>query len=252
MRVSLDFFFHAVHEQIKSVPNHAHKCYEIVYYLRGKGRTLIGRQDYDYQSGQFAIVLPHTVHNERHYDVTEVMFVGFSCSSAIPELVQGVYADSPGQPVLAFMRRMAGEMRQQQPYYMSMLNALLNEQIVHLARSVLPGNFVEPEYKVQYAKAFIDEHYTQKVDFAALSAQSGYSYDRFRHLFKEHTGCSPTQYIMRKRIELAKTLLTESSQLNSSIALECGFFNDAQFCSLFKRETGLTPGEYRRKMAESR
>lgn len=247
MKVSLDFFFHAVHGQIKQVPNHAHQCCEIVYYLQGTGQTLIGNQDYEYRAGQFAVIHPKVMHNERHREATEVIVAGFFCSSVVPELVQGVFTDSPGQPLLSCMKRMADEMRQKHPYYRSMLNALLTGQIVELSRNVMnTSNHTEPEAKLKYAKAYIDEHFAQKIDFAALAAQSGYSYDRFRHLFKEYTGHSPSQYILSKRIELSKKLLIHTEQLNVLIAGECGFFNDAQFCSMFKRETGLTPGQYRR------
>ncbi|RFA33042.1 hypothetical protein CAI16_16125 [Virgibacillus dokdonensis] len=49
-----------------------------------------------------------------------------------------------------------------------------------------------------------------------------------------------------KRMEFAKAcLIHDPSKLISDIALEAGFSNDSQFCSMFKRETGMTPKMYR-------
>src|SRR4029453_9559414 len=94
---------------------------------------------------------------------------------------------------------------------------------------------------IRFAQAFINEYYMHKIDFQALADQSGYSYDRFRHLFKEKVNLSPSQYILQRRIEHAKTMLRHTSLQISVIAMECGFSTDAQFCSLFKRETEITP-----------
>jgi AraC-like DNA-binding protein len=247
MEATLEFFYHSVREQNKDIPFHSHQCYELVYYLRGSGQTVMGEREYSFQSSEFAIVRPRTLHDERHHEATEVMFAGFSCAVPVPEIAEGIYSDLPGQPICCLMKRMAVEMQQQQTYYTNMLNALMNELLVLLARSANHSSSAQQTHKIQYAKAFIDEHFTQKIDFSSLSKQSGYSYDRFRHLFREILGCSPTNYILRKRIEHARMLLSRSGQQISAIAHECGFSNDAQFCSLFKRETGVTPGEYRRQ-----
>ncbi|MNR34949.1 Exoenzyme S synthesis regulatory protein ExsA [compost metagenome] len=74
-----------------------------------------------------------------------------------------------------------------------------------------------------------------------------YSYDRFRHLFKETYGVSPSEYILSRRIHHAMDLLRHTNTSITSIALECGFSTDAQFCTIFKREMGETPRAYRTK-----
>lgn len=248
MEISMDFYHHTVRKAGKDVPMHNHKCYELVYYAKGSGWTTIADNTHAYGPNRFAIVHPRTLHDEKHREDTEVMFVGFVCDGgALPELEEGVHEDFAGHPVFHLMQRMAAEMRQQQAHYMNMLNALTNELAVLLLRSAKRNASPPPLHKIQYAKAFIDEHFTQKIDFSALARQSGYSADRFRHLFKDLLGCSPTQYILHKRLSFAKLLLVRDGLNVSAVALECGFSNDAQFCSLFKRETGATPGAYRRQ-----
>lgn len=248
MKAALKFFHHTTRRHGEPISLHSHHCYELVYYLRGKGRTCVGESEYHFQPNEFAVIRPFTLHDERHHEETEVLFTGFSCTGPVPNLSEGIFTDIPGQPIKALLQRMAAEMRQQQTYYTDMLNALLSELLILLARGAILAAPAEQTCKIQYAQSFIDENFTQKIDFPALSRQSGYSYDRFRHLFTNIAGCPPTSYILRKRIEHARILLAQSTQKIAVIALECGFSNDAQFCSLFKRETGVTPGEYRRSV----
>ena len=74
-----------------------------------------------------------------------------------------------------------------------------------------------------------------------------FSYDYFQHRFKEITGYSPQQFLIHRRIEAAQTMLTDNSGNCTEIAQRCGFSNSAQFSALFKRETGYSPQQWRKK-----
>jgi len=71
----------------------------------------------------------------------------------------------------------------------------------------------------------------------------------FCHAFKESFGEPPYAYIVRKRIERAKTLMLTTSQSLSHIALACGLVDQAHLCRRFRRATGMTPGTWRRSHA---
>jgi len=65
-------------------------------------------------------------------------------------------------------------------------------------------------------------------------------------LFKKKMGCSLTEYIHDIRIEQAKRLLKETDQITESIAKQTGFKDRSYFCKIFKRKTGLNPGDYKK------
>ena len=67
----------------------------------------------------------------------------------------------------------------------------------------------------------------------------------FRRLFKEKFHISPKQYIIHLRIKKAKLLLAEDAAKIWAIAEACGFSNAYSFCRMFKKQTGMTPQEYR-------
>lgn len=70
--------------------------------------------------------------------------------------------------------------------------------------------------------------------------------ETFSRLFRRDMGESPHDYLMRKRINSAKSLLKLSSMSVKQIAAECGFCDSSYFCLSFRRLTGMTPGRFRR------
>jgi AraC family transcriptional regulator of arabinose operon len=67
-------------------------------------------------------------------------------------------------------------------------------------------------------------------------------------LFKRYLGVPPIQYITRKKMDKAKQLLTQSQDSVSAIAERIGFSDLFYFSKQFKKNTGLTPTEYRRQV----
>ncbi|NOY42531.1 MAG: helix-turn-helix transcriptional regulator, partial [Planctomycetes bacterium] len=65
--------------------------------------------------------------------------------------------------------------------------------------------------------------------------------------FKKHIGHSPKQEIVRVQIETAKRLLLRSSSQLQTIAEQCGFHEAWYFISVFRKQTGTTPGAYRKR-----
>jgi len=59
-------------------------------------------------------------------------------------------------------------------------------------------------------------------------------------------GITPYQYILNKKIELAKGLLAETDIQTRQISFEMGFASHSNFCHNFKKMTDRTPQEYRK------
>ena len=64
---------------------------------------------------------------------------------------------------------------------------------------------------------------------------------------KQITDCNFLDYVNRKRIEYACSLLSETDESVNDISKACGYVNDITFRRLFKKYMGITPGDYRRK-----
>jgi AraC-like DNA-binding protein len=245
-----EFLSHLTHPQASYVQPHQHACCELVYYVQGSGQTCIGTQTSTYVSHSYSFITPGMVHDERHLETTEVLFIGFTADTAISIDKNAIYHDDTQHSLLELLLRLKSEFTLQKQDYDKMLNLLTGELIIHLQR--LWGQKSQPVLHYDhlvYTRNYMDEHYRQKIQIEALADMAGYSYDRFRHLFKERYGAAPLQYIFRKRLAYARHMLIHFNHSVAEIAFEAGFFNDAQFCSMFKRETGLTPKQFRKQNA---
>ncbi len=102
------------------------------------------------------------------------------------------------------------------------------------------------------ATAWLKEHFSENVRMPALVEYMGYSRSRLFDLFREHTGLSPADFLSRHRVKMARKMLSQTSRKISDIAKACGFSSAQYFNSAFRRQTGLTPTEWRMKSQSQR
>ena len=95
-----------------------------------------------------------------------------------------------------------------------------------------------------------EEKKDQELSLEDLAAQAALSPFYFSRLFKRETGFSPHRYILAARIGNAKFLLQSTGDSVKRICFTVGFTSESSFCTAFKKETGLTPSEYRARVLE--
>ena len=94
---------------------------------------------------------------------------------------------------------------------------------------------------------FIADHAHESVGIDDVSSAVGLSRPSLTKRFRSETGKSVTEYITETKIRDAKRLLRYSDKSFGEIASTLAFSSQAYFQTVFKKETGLTPGEYRRR-----
>ena len=92
---------------------------------------------------------------------------------------------------------------------------------------------------------YIETHLNDRLTLTDLAGVAGLCIYHFSRSFKQAVGAGPQRYVMRQRIERAKTLLRRTNLPLASIALEVGFTDQSHLTSIFRRETGITPGRFR-------
>lgn len=106
-------------------------------------------------------------------------------------------------------------------------------------------------YSAVVGKAITMIHYDLNSDLSlkAIAEQLNVSPAYFSGLFKKECGCTLTEYVNKMRVEQAISLLRDSEKQIQNIAYESGFQDPNYFIRQFKRQTGMTPGEYRRSIS---
>jgi AraC-like DNA-binding protein len=96
----------------------------------------------------------------------------------------------------------------------------------------------------------VSSHVEENLGFAItidhLATIAGLSSSYFCRAFKDTFGDPPHAYIMRRRVERAQTLMLQTREPLSQIALACGLSDQAHLCNLFRRLVGQSPSHWRR------
>ncbi|MBZ2167435.1 helix-turn-helix domain-containing protein [Marinobacter sp. F4216] len=99
---------------------------------------------------------------------------------------------------------------------------------------------------VRKCEEWLKEHYRDPAAISLLVEASSLPERTLKRRFKAATGSSMIEYLQNLRIEAAKRQLEEGRLSVEEVSLEVGYEDLSFFRRLFKRLTGLTPGEYRR------
>ena len=130
----------------------------------------------------------------------------------------------------------------------SVCSLRVNGQLIQLLAIVKQaGEEKEEQDAILPAIFYITEHFREDIDLKLCAAQIHLSVSRFSHLFTEKTGISPHRFIVSLRIDKAKELLMYSSMSVAEISRHVGFEDASYFSRIFRKYTGHTPMEYRRK-----
>lgn len=217
---------------------HSHDCYEIVYFLSGSGKTIIGDKSYQVSEHTCCIVAPHSRHIECMDGYGEIMFIGFEHDSSALELEEGVYR-SHDRSWFTLLQRIFEEYREQTTGYELAAQSLLSLLLVSAVRGTSTEN--KSCKDLDYIRTYIEQHSDQKINFRELSVLSGYSYDYFRHTFRKKFHVSPQEYLIDIRLQNAMKLLKSTDYSCTEIAYQCGFSNASQLSSMFCKKFGYPP-----------
>jgi DNA-binding GntR family transcriptional regulator/AraC-like DNA-binding protein len=80
-----------------------------------------------------------------------------------------------------------------------------------------------------------------------MAESAGLSPAHFSQMFRQSTGQSPHQFVVRERIERAKEMLRSAEARVLDVAVACGFKTQQHFARVFRRMCGASPTEYRRQ-----
>jgi transcriptional regulator GlxA family with amidase domain len=111
--------------------------------------------------------------------------------------------------------------------------------------AMLPVSRPHENQRIRAVERFLQDNFRRAISTQALADRAGLGARTFARHFKEATGKQPAAYLQALRIEAAKAMLEAGSKPVQSISSEVGYDDVAFFRALFKRATGMTPGEYR-------
>ena len=111
------------------------------------------------------------------------------------------------------------------------------------------GNAAQPREcdVVELAQQYIDEHYQQELSVDQLAALCHVSTPYLHRLFVKHLHITPHSALIRRRIMAAKVILINESCPIAEVAWRCGFQSASYFSDCFRRQSGMSPLQFRRE-----
>ena len=103
-----------------------------------------------------------------------------------------------------------------------------------------------PSNKLSHTIEFINDNISKNLSLEDIAIVAGFSPSYFILLFKNATGLTPHQYIIKRKVENAKRDLIQTQKSITEIALDAGFSDQSHLTRVMRKYTGFTPGDLRR------
>ncbi|WNR45686.1 helix-turn-helix transcriptional regulator [Paenibacillus roseipurpureus] len=266
-----------VHCEYRTIPLeqpllHSHNGYEIYLVVGGSGHYLVGDRLFPLHAGSLTIIHPKVLHRPYHGRSLEFHRYVLSLDESYLERLHDMFHVSD----LSIARLLAEGHADASHYFLTpqqlhVMQTILAELTQYLAArdslyelAVLRGIsafFLEllPLQKDAASQAikrddpqligdvlaYLIGHYQENILIEDLVLRFPVSRSQLFTLFKETTGTTIGQFLTEYRLNAAKRLLMESDQTVTDIASATGFGDISHFFHVFKKETGLTPKQYR-------
>jgi AraC-like DNA-binding protein len=252
-------------------PDQHEGTYEIHYLRRGHLRWWVDKEQCEFSAGQLLIIRPGELHGGEegalqpceHYWLR----IGFPDRGALPSRTEKETADLKGDFERLRFRNYAASSRVQE-YFELLLEEHRNASQPHaqtMARSALHALLITilrdherqacaarkspiTTWRVRRAISLLDERLrVEDPVLRDIAAEVGLSPSGLRARFKTETGFTPHEYLLHRRIQEARRQLAETDEEITAIAHALCFSSSQYFATVFRQQTGLTPGLYRKK-----
>ncbi len=238
-----------------SVP-HTHNHTELFYIVGGKGQFLIEDQVFPVDMNNLVIINPNISHTEDSLNAQPLEYIVLGIDGV--ELV--TTENSNGQfcildhfesaDISSCLRNILREMEQKNTGYEDICQAYMEILIIRLMRSTALAVPAEPQAvsanrQCASVRRYIDLHFKEALTLEQLAEEAHMNKYYLSHAFKREYGVSPINYMISRRIEESKYLLTETDLSMSQIAQLLGFSSLSYFSQVFRRTQSVTPMEFR-------
>ena len=233
--------------------------YQLLYISSGKLHLYVDGEDRIITKGNMLLFRPGEaqLYNLYSADKPETYWVHFTGSDV--DLLLDYYGMPKDENVFFtgtspdyqwLYKQMIQELQLRRVNYEDLLNMNLRHIFLIINRFLKEGTELDSDAlnEVERATHYFNENYNQNICIKDYAADRHMSDCWFNRTFKKVTKVTPIQYIISLRITSAINLLENTDHNIKQIASMVGYDDEYYFSRLFKKNTGLSPTEYRKKL----
>lgn len=235
-----------------------YKSFLLIYTVNGKGRAKFRDKQYDLCEGQ--ILLIDCYDYQEYYtdsnDLWEIKWVHFYGSNSeeyfnlIYENYGPVIDVEENNKIVEYIDLILNMMKQGDIQFEVKVSNIIVSMLTNimLIASSKSGNCNQKEKNEQVNQVieFVEMNYNMDISVRDMAKKACCSIYHFSRVFKKATGYSPYEYLIKYRINRAKTLLKTTDNTIDEIAHAIGFDSTSNFINTFRKLEDVTPLKYRR------
>lgn len=231
------------YHDMKETPLRVTKYYELEFYLSNTGTAVLNGDNIPHKKGLTLFITPET----KRYTIGKFscFYIHFMPDEKILSLIKNFSTASSFNDNLSkhFLKIIELYNQNDDISRLELESALLKLLNIVLFNKTISDN-ASP---ISKAASFIENNYQKNIDLDQIAKEINLSPTYFHKKFKEYYHVTPREFLLKIRLKYAKELLLTSDLNFFEISENCGFSSQAYFNFQFKKETGLTPSEYRNK-----
>ena len=248
-----------------SMRNHYHNAHEMIFVCSGEIEITVNRTVYTAKRGSLIFISNHEHHSvrvvsepyERFFIIIDPMAADRIINNPI---LMSILKNRPGNfahcvdvsgnmnEFLSLFERICGESGDNDPLSDELVGCFLKEMLIMVLRGdkeafpVVRDTVKNEIYEIQ---RYIDHHFEENILISELAGKYYISVYHLSRSFKKQTGYGPKRYLTMARLSHARELLVITDCAVGDIADKCRFNDVNNFIRVFRREFGITPGQYR-------
>ncbi len=131
-----------------------------------------------------------------------------------------------------------------------LLSRACNDTLMALLQRHIKGMQYQrgaPRLDLNTIDRYIERHIAYNISVTQLAGSIYLGESQFHQLFKEQTGVTPHQYVLNKRVDMAKKYIEEGRYTLGQVAELTGFSAQSTFTHIFSRLQGISPSQYKKR-----
>lgn len=249
--------------------SHFHPFTEIFFITHGHGIMEIDDVDVSIKEGDLIIINPNCPHTEKSSDncndQLEYIVFGINNLALANKNSQKINSENQSTTlykimnfnankdvILYYLNNLVREVEEKENNYELACKSILTLFIIYISRNaestlLITDNPEKINIECIKIKNYIDSHYSENITLDILSNLTYVNKFHLVHLFTKQMGISPINYLINKRIDESKNLLTTTNYSIRDISSIVGFSNSSYFSQMFKKIIGTSPKSYKTK-----
>ena len=240
-----------------SVP-HTHHYTELFFIVNGKGQFLIQEQVFPVDVNDLVIINPGVLHTEVSLNAQPLEYIVLGISGielAVGESGNGHFClldHFESVEISSCIRNILRETELKNTGYRDVCQAYMEVLIIRMMRRIAISAQEKPQSisgnrQCASVRRHIDLHFKESLTLEQLAEEAHMNKYYLAHAFKREYGVSPINYMISRRIEESKYLLSETDLSMSQIAQILGFSSLSYFSQVFRKTQAVSPIEFRQK-----